>query len=308
MPLQSSTVHLDADEDSPDKSNCVYGKDYHAVHGAPSHLVHFKLHKVGGSSISTALACANYVNRSDLPDPAIACTSHEVSLPMAELFRQPSVLGAPNEQRVHEMRQLADPHGALNECPLPDDGRPLRTVAVLRDPVERLISKYYYEKTITMCTEIRNSTEPCAADVLPLLEWAAAGSKRAKWDTATSSWTAGDIDYAVACEPLSVLGGSDCSEDALRNAIRTMQSIDVVAITELLGVAAPLMERKLGLVPDSLVIPHVNEDEQKPNVSQKTRDALAQLPGVQHERELYGQALSRFRSELRAEGLPVPAV
>merc|ERR1719352_30241 len=142
---------------------------------------------------------------------------------------------------------------------------------------------------------------------------------RAKWDTATSSWTAvwawhepavtpGIIDYAIACEPIAVLGGSDCSEDGLRTAIRTMQSIDVVAITELLGVAAPLMERKLGLVPNSLVIPHRNENEQKPNVSQKTRDALAQLPAVLHEKELYGQALSRFRSELRAEGLPVPAV
>lgn len=84
-----------------------------------------------------------------------------------------------------------------------------------------------------------------------------------------------------------------------------MQSIDVVAITELLGVAAPLMERKLGLVPNSLVIPHGNANEEKPDVSQKTRDALAQLPAVQHEKELYGEALSRFRSELRAEGLPV---
>ena len=62
-----------------------------------------------------------------------------------------------------------------------------------------------------------------------------------------------------------------------------MQSIDVVAITELLGVAAPLMERKLGLVPNSLVIPHGNANEEKPDVSQKTRDALAQLPAVQHD-------------------------
>ena len=61
-----------------------------------------------------------------------------------------------------------------------------------------------------------------------------------------------------------------------------MQSIDVVAITELLGVAAPLMERKLGLVPNSLVIPHGNANEEKPDVSQKTRDALAQLPAVQY--------------------------
>ena len=210
MPLQSNTVNLDADEDSPDP-NCVRGKSYHAVDGAPSHLIHFKLHKVGGSSVSAALACANYVNRSDLPDPAIACLVHAVSLPMMELFRQPSVLGSPNEQRVHAMKQLPDPRGALNKCPLPDDGRPLLTVAVLRDPVERLISKYYYEKTIRECTETRNSTKPCAADVLSLLEWATASSMRAKWDTATSSWTAAGTNYAIACEPISLLGGSDCS-------------------------------------------------------------------------------------------------
>ena len=103
---------------------------------------------------------------------------------------------------------------------------------------------------------------------------------------------------------MEVLGGKGCSEAGLQTARRIMKAIDVVAITELMDVSARLIERKLGLVEKSLVIAHGNSNEDKPNVTRKTRETLAQLPSVQLERKLYEEAQSRFRFELRAAGLP----
>ena len=297
---QAANIQLFADT----AFDSVEDHPYLAVDGAPSHLVHFKLHKVGGSSMSEALSAAKWVNQSALPNPAIHCLGHATSLGLMDLFRSLPVLEAPKEQRIHALRQLDDPRGALVRCPLPDDGRPLLTVVVLRDPVERLVSKYYYEQGIPMCIHVRNSSQPCAADVLPLTEWARLNSMHARWDSAAASWTAVDQHGGIACEPLEVLGGKGCSEAGLQTARRIMKAIDVVAITELMDVSARLIERKLGLVEKSLVIAHGNSNEDKPNVTRKTRETLAQLPSVQLERKLYEEAQSRFRFELRAAGLP----
>ena len=77
------------------------------------------------------------------------CAKHDNSLLLLPYFRQPAVLSAPPSKRLAAL--FATPHAAkaLDEhCPMRASmGNLLRTGTVIRRPVDRVISKYFFLRT-----------------------------------------------------------------------------------------------------------------------------------------------------------------
>ena len=129
----------------------------------------FKFHKVGGSTVSRTLqsamslvvgspyvSCLEHSETGNKTVEARAryrfcrmCTHHDSTLPLIPTFKLPAVLSASREARLAAM--FATPTGAAamdQFCPMqPSIQNTLFTGTMIRRPVDRVISKYFFLRT-----------------------------------------------------------------------------------------------------------------------------------------------------------------
>ena len=185
------------------KSNCEKGERYAAaVPGTPKPIAFLKLHKVGSTTVHDVLAC-NYV----LPNQLRACrddscqTTRALSLSNTtssstrrlraaapkdrDMYRRcaPGYCGAAVEHDSHS-DLLFERRGLEGYAKLL--GPTVVTVVILRDPVERLLSRYFYDVTNHASGDESNAK-------MKKLGWVkgADGSWTGKWK-ALDRWIAGD--------------------------------------------------------------------------------------------------------------------
>lgn len=113
-------------------------------------------------------------------------------------------------------------------CPMRASmGNVLRTGTVIRRPVDRVISKYYFLRTYCQEKAARMGKAGCAALELDLLPWLYAGA-----DGTDLGGLVRGSDWKASHEILGYLGDGNHSEASLEVAKHTLDAIDVVGITE----------------------------------------------------------------------------
>ena len=274
-------------------------------------MVYFKLHKVGGTTFSEALGRGLALSGGVR---GAVCRDHRDSLPLLKMWRR-SALSATMGRDEATMATLGCNNSSCALVP----ALPLRTAIVLRHPVERIVSKYYFHRarcesfeTTTYYRETRNWT--CGANKLPLLTWLnrsayyvveQRGPDGAR-EWAPARGVAGD-EMVIKCEQLMLLGGG-CDADGLRRAMAALDAIDVVGVTEHLRGALVLAEHALGLARGSMALGGndsylVNNGEHKRGVEPEVRAQIMRHPQVRREAALYHRALERFVAKLEQHGI-----
>lgn len=284
-----------------------------------ANVVFFKLHKVGGttfaSSLSHALRAAGHlVAESAAQALATACVDHQGGrdsgkvLAVLATFRRSEILKAAPHSRACMLNrhELAVNHGA---CRLAVS-LPTYMAIVLRHPVERIISKYHFQRHTCPGWQTRKKLgdgAECAAGVLPLLAWlnvsATWVAKGGPTGARRPFWLQGTTDLEIPCEQLSRLGGG-CTPRTLAAAKRTIDAIDVVGVTDHMGATLALAESVLGLPAGSVgPMTHLRVNSNKPRVSQAVRREIMSHRAVQLEADLYSYAMQRFVRLLEQAGL-----
>ena len=245
---------------------------------------------------------------------ARACLAHNEGLPLAKLFRDDSVLEEPPARRVAAMYALDEPM-MLRVCPLPRNA-PLRTVVLLRQPVERLISKFFFQQgsgvnegcnVTSKSVKMASEGALCAAQIMPIEDWLQVGAeyviedRHGRWVPYGGSGP----DHSIQCEPLSYLGGEDCTLRGLTRAKKVIDAMTVVMLTEHMSEGLALLAATLGLSFGPMAHKLVNCA--KPVVDGDTRKALQRHPAVQMDSELYRHAASRYATLLEAAGIARPS-
>ena len=227
------------------------------------------------------------------------CAKHDNSLLLLPFFRQRQVLDAPPDRRLRMLFAMPHAAKAMDEhCPMRASiGNVLLTGTVLRRPVDRVISKYYFLRTYCQEKAVRVGKTGCAALELDLLSWL--------YGSESGVNLAGLVrgsDWKVSYEVLGYLGDGNHSEESLRVAMRTVDAIDVVGITERMDESMVLFAERwklpLEAVQQSYVSLLVNPSKKPVNSS--VRAAVASHPAVRRETQLYEYALKRFERDIAA--------
>ena len=284
-----------------------------------ANVVFFKLHKVGGttfaSSLSHALRAAGHLIAERGAQPlATACLDHQGGrdsgkvLSVLATFRRSELLQASPHARACMLNRhpSAVSHGA---CKLAVS-LPTYAIIVLRQPVERIISKYYFQRHTCPGWQSRKklrANAECAAIVLPLLAWLNLSATWVARPNRETAWRRlrlpGSPESDIPCEQLRRLGGG-CTPHALAAAKATVSAMDVVGVTEHMGASLALAERVLGL-PAGSAKPsrHLLVNANKPSVPAAVRNEIMRHPSVQLEAALYSYASQRFARLLARAGL-----
>lgn len=159
--------------------------------------IFFKFHKVGGSTLANAMqySWSEWMNNSDSVCPHEApnvminatvkdvwrynerckrcslCNTHE-SLALLPRFRKPSTLAAPPAKRLAAL--FGDPPAC---CLMGALGNTLHTFSLIRRPIDRVVSKYFFERTYCGKQAAQTGKTSCAALELDLLRWLYASQK-----------------------------------------------------------------------------------------------------------------------------------
>lgn len=177
-------------------------------------ILFVKFHKVAGTTITTHLAklCKMF--------PAGVtckkCGSHQCSLPLAKTLRSFAMMPANQTTRRRLFYE-----SLAEEVPWLLNGATLKIFTILRDPAERLRSKYYFQRGSKDAPGwcVRKYGDLCAAGQLTFLEWMKYRNGKLK--------KAGGKDIDACCETVDVLGGGN-----LTVGLSVLQLFDVVGITE----------------------------------------------------------------------------
>ena len=247
----------------------------------------------GARSIFEARGC-NFTTHCSL------CAKHDNSLVLLPYFRQPPVLAAPREARLAALFSLPQAARVLDEhCPMRASiGNRLLTGTVIRRPVDRVISKYYFLRTYCAEKAARLGRTSCAALDYELLDWLYSSQ------AASTRSVVGAADWQATHEILGYLGDDNHSTSyaSLRQAQHVLDAIDVVGITERMDETMVLFSEVWGLplpaVQQSFVSLLVNPTKRPVNAS--VRAAIAAHPGVRRETQLYEYALRRFERDMSA--------
>lgn len=280
--------------------------------------VFFKFHKVGSSTVggtmrmaiigSTGNTFASCLRHSKLREKTevererykycILCAKHDNSLVLLPYFRQPSVLGASSHKRLAALFASSSAAAkTLDEyCPMRASiGNELRTGTVIRRPVDRVISKYYFLRTYCHEKAQRTGKAGCAALELDLIPWLYAGQA----GTDLGGLVRGS-DWKVSYEVLGYLGDGNYTQRSLERAQATLDAIDVVGITERMDESMVLFSERWKLPLDHVTQSYVSllVNPTKKPVNASTRALVAAHPAVARETELYEYALARFSREI----------
>ena len=293
----------------------------HAESPSGKSYVFFKFHKVGSSTVggtmrlaiisSTGNTFASCLRHSKLVTKTETeraryqlcslCAKHDNSLVLLPHFRVPSVLDAPPSTRLATLF-ASSPAAAktLDEfCPMRASIRNrLLTGTVIRRPVDRVISKYYFLRTYCEEKAKRVGKVGCAAMELDLVPWLYGGQQGG---VSLQGLVRGS-DWKVAYEILGYLGDGNYSEASVRAARRTLDAIDVVGITERMDETMVLFSERWELPLSAVAQAYVSllVNPTKRNVSAAMRAAVAAHPAVAAETRLYEHALSRFERDFAA--------
>ena len=286
----------------PGGAPCAHAHSNHSA-ALNTNVVYFKLHKVGGTTFSFALG-----RGLDLSGGVrgTVCIGHNDTLPLLRMWRERG-LSVTQGRDEATMKMLA----CNSPCMLVPS-LPLRTAIVLRHPVERIISKYFFHQAVCESFTTKAQGWSCGANKLPLLKWVNLSAyfvvEQLEPD-GVKEWVparTGD-DMVIKCEQLMVLGGG-CDEHHLTRAMAVLDAIDVVGVTEHLLGALVLAEHTFGLVPGSMALKsssdsHLVNDEHKRNVEPEVRAMIMRHPQVRLEAALYRRALERFVVKLEQHGI-----
>lgn len=268
---------------------------------APQGYVFLKTHKVAGTSLTKMLRsalqahlgtsvpqCDTDSNRTDVPPPPAgcrACLGHRGLMGVAAALRFPTAVREQCRAR------------AL--CPFWAPGLHIRTLAILREPVQRALSRYQYQRNRGWCQ--RRAAQlgaRCAADHLPFVDWSffsdAEMARRRLFRPSQSLQLA---------ESVEVFGGGD-----VRAAKRFMDQMDVVGLTDRLRETLVVLARVWGL-PLALLHRHLGHHNANPTptvVANATFKAwmLRQSRLLQQEHLLYIHAQGLLSRALHANATP----
>lgn len=276
--------------------------NYHADHEASTNttdvVVFVKFHKVAGTSMACNIL--KYLQQSRTDDNFYLCASHYCSLPVARSF--PNIVTKPSFNHTNHTIHIQDRNallagtanwvgpGAQQFIVFPilpssqlQSSFNVKFMTILRDPVERIKSKYYYQRGSSdnpgWC--VKNSSN-CLAGKLTFLEWL----KYYEHRKTTSA------EMEVCCEYTKVLGGR--SVDV---AIRAIKLFDTILFTEQYTESTRTAAEALGIL-------NYNE---VPSVSALRNNTAVKMPWGAEERALaeritagdtriYNAALSLMRT------------
>jgi len=276
--------------------------NYHTDHEASTNttdvVVFVKFHKVAGTSIACDIL--KYLQQSRTNDNFYLCASHYCSLPIARLF--PNIVTKSSFNHTNHAIHMQDRNallagtanwvgpGAQQVITFPtlpssqlQSSFNIKFMTILRDPVERIRSKYYFQRGSSdnpgWCVIKSNN---CLAAKLTFLEWL----KYYEHRKTTSN------EMGVCCEYAKVLGGR--SVDV---AIRAIKLFDAILFTEQYTESTRTVAEALG-------ISNYNE---VPSVSALRNNTAVKMPWGAEERALaekittgdtriYNAALSLMRT------------
>ena len=251
--------------------------------------VFIKTHKVGGTSVtqmlSRTLEEANNVTQCDYPNrssanPLLGCRSclDEPSRGrVAAAFRAPHLLAA--QSAVQKV------------CPFWVPGRRLHTMIMLREPVDRLYARYYYQLSDGWCRRKAATLgmQGCASDHYGFVDWALAPSP----DLVEQGLFRPE-SHALHAETVHALGGSL----GVAGALRVLKRIEVVGVTSRFNETLAVLSFMWGLPMRSLNanLEHLNKHT-KPRDSLNSSfilNMLALSHGLRAEHILYDYASERL--------------
>lgn len=263
----------------------------------------FKTHKVGGTTLTHTLLNA-LVMQSGNPNVSCDftpstecyfCGQHKSSLPTLSVFKQPDVLAANASYKMAAMRSKPEYAARVEAyCPMRGIGD-LYTAAVIRNPVERVISKYYFSPTWCDARAALGGYAQCDASALNITDWLYASqvylAKRNLFGL--SRWE-------ISHEVLGHMGAPELSARSLDAAKRTFDAMAVVCITERMDECVVLLSEKWHLPLRFMRDAYVSclRNPNKANVSARTRSNISVHPGVALETELYQYAAARFGADI----------
>ena len=171
----------------------------------------------------------------------------------------------------------------------------LYTGTVIRKPIDRVISKYFF--TRTYCVRARKlGLRGCSAIELDIVRWLFADPVALKERKLlhTPPW-------AISHEALGYLGsGRATSASSLKEAERAINALTVVGITERMDETMVLFSEGWRL-PLPVVHAAYSSRLQNPNkmpINKSTRAAILAHPGVALETRLYRHACRRFERDV----------
>eukprot|EP00448_Togula_jolla_P001303 CAMPEP_0170594066 /NCGR_PEP_ID=MMETSP0224-20130122/13795_1 /TAXON_ID=285029 /ORGANISM="Togula jolla, Strain CCCM 725" /LENGTH=359 /DNA_ID=CAMNT_0010918085 /DNA_START=18 /DNA_END=1098 /DNA_ORIENTATION=+ len=231
-----------------------------------------KAHKVGGTTVMVALnafvdqhpRCTQCCGQTVCQGQPLGCTGHKSLVVMAELLRhfEPRLQLESDPTEPQNLLPYEERHALLSSVTgkaeeytswIPSspesEGRVL-ILTVLRDPRERLRSKYYFNREMKSCPPSH-----CAAKNMTFLEWMqmdkVAGLKSGR-------------SLESCCEYTSMLGGST---EKAKNVLATF--FDVVGITETMDEFLVTAARAMGKPPSQLPDPSSPEFTERDNSDNK---------------------------------------
>merc|ERR1740139_1649335 len=110
---------------------------------------------------------------------------------------------------------------------------------------------------------------------------------------------------SIQCEPLALLGGEQCTAAGLARAVRVVDAVSVVLLTEQLSSSGlALLRHSLGLPASAFGEPSLRLINCfKPVVGAATREALQDHPAVRLDTALYEHARRRYQALLEGADL-----
>lgn len=205
-----------------------------------------KTHKVGGTTVTqmlrSALAETKNATLCDRPHQSTqatrgppaecrACLTHVSYKQIAVALRSPTLPAAQSVvQRV---------------CPFWVAGRRVHTMIMLREPVDRVYSRYYYELSDGWCRRKANALglQGCASDNYTFIDWAFAPTAEL---VARRLFRQSPPD--MFAETVQTLGASE----GVKKALRVLKSIEVVGITSRFNETLRVLSSTWGLPERSL--------------------------------------------------------
>ncbi len=206
------------------------------------------------------------------------CKDHQCSLSVARTMRS---FATERANRTARRRLFYD--SLVGKVPWLPNGATLKVFTILRDPLERIRSKYYFQRS-GWC--VRKFGKECAAAQLTFFDW----MNYTRNATAPKLKRAGSSDPKACCEYVDVLGGGD-----LAAALGALELFDVVAIAERMRDSVSEIKGAVGRKETNIAVAHHRNNADNKKAWTAEEKALA-TELTRKDRSIYEAALKRAES------------